>query len=423
MEQDAHYTPNGLKSRALPSTVSSSNATESGCYNWDNKFSSDDNIDLDITDESRVAFIDNNSKETNFQTEHLRKKTSENGVVMSIKGEVTSPRRNDLKNVDSRWSIAVAVVSLLAQALMGGYVYTGGIYYTILSKEFPDSSPVFVSWLCSLPLTLWFLGSPVGSIITNRYGCRACSLVGGALGGLGLTLCYLATNIYMVFFFYGIISGMGFGIQYVGFVTSVSRYFNKYRNVVTILAGIGPTCGMAVYSFFVPYLTSIYQWRGSLFILGAISFNICACACALYPINIGKPSRRFFHFQLFKNMHFLLFCLHCILCNLSNAMVVLHMPSLLLSYGFSSAIASLSLTIFASSNSLAKLILSIVGHVLTLDVVFVYVAFLVSDGTAAILTPLVNSSAWILTFIAVVGFLLCNWWTYPSRHPRTRWPR
>lgn len=135
MEQDAHYTPNGLKSRALPSTVSSSNATESGCYNWDNKFSSDDNIDLDITDESRVAFIDNNSKETNFQTEHLRKKTSENGVVMSIKGEVTSPRRNDLKNVDSRWSIAVAVVSLFAQEKEERKKKTKELVGSIMSKR------------------------------------------------------------------------------------------------------------------------------------------------------------------------------------------------------------------------------------------------------------------------------------------------
>ena len=53
------------------------------------------------------------------------------------------------------------------QGLLGGYVYTGGIFYHIYKEEFPDVSTVAISWVCALPLTLWFIGSRLPTLPNN----------------------------------------------------------------------------------------------------------------------------------------------------------------------------------------------------------------------------------------------------------------
>ncbi|XP_053376621.1 monocarboxylate transporter 6-like [Mercenaria mercenaria] len=189
--------------------------------------------------------------------------------------------------VDGTWSITVGISSFVAQGILGGYVFTAGIFYTLFKEQFSHVNEVVISWMCNLPLTLWFLTGPLGSVLTNKFGCRVCAVIGGLCASVGLALCFLSINFYMVFVFYGILAGVGNGVHYVGFVTVVNKYFRKYRLIANLISSIGVTTGMAVYAALIPHLTEVFGWQGCLLIMGGISFNLCALGCSLYPTELS----------------------------------------------------------------------------------------------------------------------------------------
>ncbi|XP_052797338.1 monocarboxylate transporter 13-like [Mya arenaria] len=309
-------------------------------------------------------------------------------------------------HLDSHWSFAIALASFLAQAILGGHVYTTGIFYTVFREQFPEAREVAVSWLCSMPITLWFVGSPLGSALSNRYGCRTASITGGFLASTGLTLCYFTNNFYLIFLFYGVVAGFGNGIHYVGFVASVSRYFKKFRTVANIITTIGVTFGMALYATLVPMLNDAFSWQGTLLILGGISFNLCSLACILFPIkhSTPMPKKKIMNFSLLKDKHFLLFDIQCILCNLSSGVIFLHLPALIISNGISFSVSSLSLTIYGVSNCVAKVIYSVIGYMFAPDCSAIYVSSLTVYGCALILLATYPTHMWVICFSAILGF-------------------
>ncbi|XP_053375602.1 monocarboxylate transporter 4-like [Mercenaria mercenaria] len=310
----------------------------------------------------------------------------------------------DCKQVtDGPWSIAVALASFLAQGILGGHVYTTGIFYTIFKQQYPGASEVAISWMCTLPLTLWFIVGPLGSIFTNRYGCRICSVIGGLLASFGLTLCYVSTKFYMVFVFYGLLAGIGNGIHYVGFVTAVNRYFKKYRLIANIISTIGVTFGMAVYAALVPPMTETFGWKGTLLILGGISFNLCALGCALFPTVSQSSSSKVLNIGLLRDKYFLLFGVQYLFCNLSSSMIFLHLPALLLSFETGASYWFFSLTVYGIANCFMKVLYSVIVYLRKPDSSIVYTGSLTISGIVMILLPALQNQVWVIVLVAILG--------------------
>ncbi|XP_045173044.1 monocarboxylate transporter 13-like isoform X3 [Mercenaria mercenaria] len=128
---------------------------------------------------------------------------------------------------DRGWAWIVLVCVICSQIILGGVCFSSGIFYMIFMDVFP-SDPIGVSWLCSLPITMWFISAPVGSYVTNRYGYRTCAFIGGIIAATGLTLTYFVTNLSFLFFSHGILTGFtqtNFGT--VLMVNSVSKIVGK----------------------------------------------------------------------------------------------------------------------------------------------------------------------------------------------------
>ena len=195
--------------------------------------------------------------------------------------------------------------------------------------------------------------------------------------------------------------------MYVAFVTAVSQYFLRFRTSITILTTIGPMFGMASYSFLVPYLVYTYSWRGTLFILGGMSLNLCCSACALFPQRTKNVNRRSFNVMILNQKNFFFLCIQCFAAIVANTMVVVHLPSLILSMGLGSSVEAMSLTVYGASNCVAKVLYSAFGHVTNADVSTVYTLSLFVSGGAMGVVPLLPTIEWILCFVGVVGFSYC----------------
>ncbi|XP_053375157.1 monocarboxylate transporter 13-like isoform X6 [Mercenaria mercenaria] len=107
---------------------------------------------------------------------------------------------------DRGWALIVLFCVICSQLILGGFCFSGGIFYMIFMDVFP-SDPIGVSWLCSLPITMWFISAPIGSYVTNRYGYRTCALIDGVIAATGLTLTYFATSLSFLFISHGILTG------------------------------------------------------------------------------------------------------------------------------------------------------------------------------------------------------------------------
>ena len=68
---------------------------------------------------------------------------------------------------DGVQGLVILLAAVLCQVILGGITLSGGLFYVLYREAF-DSSPVVTSWLCSLPITLWFMSSKLEKKIFSQ---------------------------------------------------------------------------------------------------------------------------------------------------------------------------------------------------------------------------------------------------------------
>lgn len=79
----------------------------------------------------------------------------------------------------------------------------------------------------------------------------------------------------MLFFTFGIISGLGLGVIYVTAVVSIAFWFESKRTFATGIGASGTGLGTFLYAPFTRWLIDYYGWRGATLILGGTLLNFC----------------------------------------------------------------------------------------------------------------------------------------------------
>lgn len=214
----------------------------------------------------------------------------------------------------------------------------------------------------------------------------------------------VANYSYVVHIFF---PGIGNGIHFVGFITVVNRYFKRYRLIANIVTSIGVTSGMAIYAALIPGLTATFGWKGTLLILGGVSFNLCALACVLYPTESPTSSKRVLNVGLLKDIPFVVYCVQNLFCNLSSSLLFLHLPALILSFGFSMSVMSLALTVYGIANCVGKICQSLFWYFRKPDACVIYTGSLTICGIVIIIFPLLHNQIWIFSLAVILGGTYC----------------
>ena len=196
-------------------------------------------------------------------------------------------------------------------------------------------------------------------------------------------------------------------------------YFDKYKTIATGIASTGHNIGLIIYTQLISYLQEMYSWRGMLFILGAISFNLCACSCAMFPMKskelsdvdsnlsiITKPREKTRHVNcsLFRKLSFVSFCSSNIFTNLSLGIFILHLPSYSKEVGFSEQTIGTVLMVFGITTFVGKVVYSLLGQHPRLDETTLYTFSLTATGICICLIPVLLTKAGMLTLSGLVGF-------------------
>jgi oxalate/formate antiporter len=106
-----------------------------------------------------------------------------------------------------------------------------------------------LQWTFSLLIILQTWCSPAQAYLVDRFGPRMLISIGALMSGGGWVLSAYVSNIWALYFTYGIICGFGTGIIYVGIIGLMVRWFPDRRGLATGLAAAGYGFGAFFTSF------------------------------------------------------------------------------------------------------------------------------------------------------------------------------
>lgn len=190
---------------------------------------------------------------------------------------------------DGGWGWVVVASSFILQGLTIGITYTFGVIFVDLLEYFGESQST-TAWIGSIqPALLYFTGILSGPLI-KRFGWRKVTIFGSILSAIGFGTSSLAPNIYMLYFTYGVLTGIGNGLMYVTSMVAVQHYFDKRRAMATGLAVSGSGVGTLTFGLLTRKLLDSLGWRWTLVVEAGIMLIGVFCGAVFRPLPDKKSS-------------------------------------------------------------------------------------------------------------------------------------
>ncbi|WP_191565640.1 OFA family MFS transporter [Metabacillus idriensis] len=192
-----------------------------------------------------------------------------------------------MSKTKNRWLIAAAAVGIHISI---GSVYSWSVFTNPL-KEAHNWGLSEISLTFSIAILFLGLSAAFMGHFVEKYGPRTSGILSSICFGAGLIGAGFAESIgslYLMYFFYGALGGIGLGIGYITPVSSLVKWFPDRRGLATGLAIMGFGFASLIAS---PVIASLISSAGidkTFYILGAVYFIIMiASSLYLSPPPIG----------------------------------------------------------------------------------------------------------------------------------------
>uniref|UniRef100_A0A3Q2T5K1 Monocarboxylate transporter 1 n=1 Tax=Fundulus heteroclitus TaxID=8078 RepID=A0A3Q2T5K1_FUNHE len=172
-----------------------------------------------------------------------------------------------------------------------GFSYAFPKSITVFFKEIEvifDASPSQVSWISSIMLAVMYGGGPISSILVNKFGSRPVIMLGGCLAGSGLVAASFCNTVEQLYFFIGVVGGLGLAFNLNPALTMIGKYFYIRRPIANGIAMAGSPVFLSTMAPINTWLYDEFGWRGSFLILGGLLLNCCVAGSLMRPIG-PKP--------------------------------------------------------------------------------------------------------------------------------------
>jgi len=185
--------------------------------------------------------------------------------------------------------VAAAFVIMVA---MWAVFYAFGVFFRPILNEFGWTRAMTSGAFSLSSISMGVLGIAMGGL-NDKFGPRIVMSVCGLLLGIGYLLMSQLEALWQLYLFYGIILGTGMGGGFVPLMTTVARWFDQRRGMMTgiVTAGIG--IGALMGPPIANGLISTYGWRSSYTILGSIVLVVIVLTAQVLkrdPSQVGQVS-------------------------------------------------------------------------------------------------------------------------------------
>lgn len=178
-----------------------------------------------------------------------------------------------------------------------GFSYAFPKSITVFFKEIEvifDATPSQVSWISSIMLAVMYAGGPISSILVNKFGSRPIIILGGCLSGSGLVAASFCNTVQQLYFFIGVVGGLGLAFNLNPALTMIGKYFYKRRPIANGIAMAGSPVFLSTLAPLNSWFYDEFGWRGSFLILGGLLLNCCVAGSLMRPIGpkpqLAKPN-------------------------------------------------------------------------------------------------------------------------------------
>ncbi|KAK3092080.1 hypothetical protein FSP39_025025 [Pinctada imbricata] len=182
------------------------------------------------------------------------------------------------------WKWMILFSAFIFNVILDGCSYSFGVLYTRLVKDF-KSSRSDTAWIGSVFASAPLLCGPVASFVTNRYGFRKASIVGGIIAFVGLFTSVFAPSVEILCITYGVIGGIGFSLPYLVSSVIVPIYFHRKVALASGIAECGSGVGTLIFAPLLEYLIKAYDWRCAILITAGVVANTVVCGAVNRPFN------------------------------------------------------------------------------------------------------------------------------------------
>lgn len=191
---------------------------------------------------------------------------------------------------DGGWGWVVVFASFMIHIIADGVTFSIGIFFVEFLEYFHGTTSQ-TAWISSILVGVTLGTGPIASALTNKFGCRIVTIIGGVIAAAGCVLSAFATSIAFLCFSFGFVTGLGFGLIYLPAIVSVTYYFEKRRAFATGLAVCGSGVGTFMFAPISEYLVESYGWQGALIIEAGIILNCVVCGALMRPLEGSSLSR------------------------------------------------------------------------------------------------------------------------------------
>ena len=167
----------------------------------------------------------------------------------------------------------IVAAGFVIQMVTIGAMFTFGIFFKQFQAEF-GWSRALVSGASSLAfLTMGLVGIVAGRL-NDRIGPKLVMVGSGISLGLGYLLMSRIQSPWQLYLLYGLLVGIGFSTHDVITLSTVARWFDKRRGMMSGIVKIGTGAGQLWIPLVATALIAVYGWRNAYLVIGAISLVI-----------------------------------------------------------------------------------------------------------------------------------------------------
>ncbi|XP_060573753.1 monocarboxylate transporter 12-B-like [Ruditapes philippinarum] len=189
---------------------------------------------------------------------------------------------------DRGYAWVIVAASFCIQFIQDGVRFSYGLFFVEFLKEF-NTGKGQTAWVGSITLSAFNLQGPLSAYIVNRFGYRFSTILGSLITCVGFLLSYLAPNLYFLYFTYGVLQGIGFGMVFLSSFVATGKYFKKRRALAVGISFSGGGIGTLVFLPIARLIIDTFRWRGAMLILAGVALNGCVFGSLLRPF-IGDES-------------------------------------------------------------------------------------------------------------------------------------
>ncbi|XP_049844594.1 monocarboxylate transporter 10 isoform X1 [Schistocerca gregaria] len=183
----------------------------------------------------------------------------------------------------------IVAASFLCNGIIFGVINSYSVFYVQLLAKLErngvSEASSKASLVGALAMGTTFILSPVAGVLTDRFGIRLTTFVGGALASGGMFLSSLVEPIELLCFTYGIMFGTGASLVYTPSLVILGHYFKKYMGIVNGFVTAGSSVFTIVMPFVIEGLLTAVSMESCMQFLAGLMALMMLCAVLFKPVK------------------------------------------------------------------------------------------------------------------------------------------